>query len=100
MIKALVNLSVRMAVSGLFPIATARRLIEKKSTVSNEQNKDGTTASQLLIDISVFHLSDGGTGIQRVVRSILYELSLKNLNGIDVRYIGANRKKNIATSIT
>lgn len=82
-----------MAVSGLFPIATARRLIEKKSTVSNEQNKDGTTASQLLIDISVFHLSDGGTGIQRVVRSILYELSLKNLNGIDVRYIGANRKK-------
>lgn len=93
MIQMLLDLSVKLAVSGFFPIASIRRMIEKKANKFIDIDKKSDAIQQLLIDISVFHINDGGTGIQRVVRSILYELSLKKFDGIKIRYVGANRKK-------
>jgi glycosyltransferase involved in cell wall biosynthesis len=46
---------------------------------------------QILVDVSIIAKSDAKTGIQRVVRSLLHELSSRPLNGTTVRRIFASR---------
>ena len=48
---------------------------------------------QLLVDVSVIVMHDAGTGIQRVIRSILHELLRCPPFGYVVRPIGATRKR-------
>jgi len=45
---------------------------------------------QLLVDVSVLAVHDAGTGIQRVVRSILAELQGRDIADVDVRPIAAD----------
>jgi len=48
---------------------------------------------QLLVDISIFHKNDAGTGIQRVVRAISEQLSDLDIAGYDVRFVIATKWK-------
>lgn len=47
---------------------------------------------QLLVDVSVFHLHDAGTGIQRVVRSVLAELQNRAPPGFTVCTVAAQSR--------
>jgi glycosyltransferase involved in cell wall biosynthesis len=49
--------------------------------------------AQLLIDVSAISHDDGGTGIQRVVRSVANGLLADPPAGYEVRTVGATRKK-------
>jgi len=48
---------------------------------------------QLLIDVSVIHRHDAGTGIQRVVRSVLNHLEKNPPSGFTVRCVVANHRQ-------
>jgi len=51
------------------------------------------SSRQLLVDISVVHWHDAGTGIQRVVRSVLSHLTTNPPPGFIVRCVVAQRKQ-------
>ncbi|WP_244208041.1 glycosyltransferase family 4 protein [Paraburkholderia hospita] len=54
---------------------------------------DPQTARQLLIDVSIIATHDAGTGIQRVVRSLLLQLLHAPPPGFDIRPVRATRKQ-------
>ncbi|MGK8198690.1 glycosyltransferase family 4 protein [Burkholderia cepacia] len=72
-------------------VAQARRAVGQVR--SNDAGLDNTTPRQLLVDVSIIATHDGGTGIQRVVRSILTELIHTPPSGFVVRPVMATRKK-------
>lgn len=48
---------------------------------------------QIFVDVSVISKNDAGTGIQRVVRSLAFELALRALDGWDIRFVSASRHR-------
>lgn len=52
---------------------------------------DAPAAKQLLVDVSVIVSSDAGTGIQRVVRALLGQLTMLGCEGVDVQPVFATR---------
>ncbi|AGK48437.1 glycosyl transferases group 1 family protein [Burkholderia thailandensis MSMB121] len=59
---------------------------------SGAPRSPGAQRRQLLVDVSIIAAHDAGTGIQRVVRSLLAQLLASPPDGFDVRPIRATRK--------
>ncbi|WP_349252976.1 glycosyltransferase family 4 protein [Burkholderia cenocepacia] len=72
-------------------VARARKAVSQVRP--SDVSPGGTTPRQLLVDVSIIATHDGGTGIQRVVRSILAELIHSPPSGFAVRPVMATRKK-------
>ncbi|MGF6641448.1 glycosyltransferase family 4 protein [Paraburkholderia sp. MM6662-R1] len=56
-------------------------------------SRDPTSARQLLVDVSIIASHDAGTGIQRVVRSLLLQLLEAPPPGFEIRPIRATRRQ-------
>ncbi|WP_201316732.1 MULTISPECIES: glycosyltransferase family 1 protein [unclassified Burkholderia] len=59
----------------------------------NPAHRAPTGRHQLLVDVSIIAVHDAGTGIQRVVRSLLLQLLASPPAGFDVRPVWATRAK-------
>lgn len=81
----------RTGLLGRVPVPTARRWVARTGLYSNGYDRPATQARQLLVDVSAIHVNDAGTGIQRVVRSVMQELERKPPPGYMVRRVAAKR---------
>lgn len=74
--------------------ARTRRWIENaKARTPIGKHRTGDEPRQLLIDVSVIHKHDAGTGIQRVVRSVLGNLIANPPHGFSVRCVVAESQR-------
>ena len=76
---------------GCLPVRFARRCASKSAPVTAAATSP-EPVRQLLVDVSVIHQSDAGTGIQRVVRSLLLQLLQAPPAGYKVCPIFATRQ--------
>ena len=76
---------------GCLPVRFARRCASKSAPVTAAATSP-EPVRQLLVDVSVIHQSDAGTGIQRVVRSLMLQLLKASPSGYKVCPIFATRQ--------
>jgi glycosyltransferase involved in cell wall biosynthesis len=83
-----------LARTGLLRLASAARV---RQWLANEGAsfpvRQRAEPRQLLVDVSVIHQHDAGTGIQRVVRSVLRHLQTHPPDGFTVRCVVAQSKR-------
>ena len=82
-----------IGVLGLVRVPTARRWLANASCQPPEFELTDQSPHQLLVDISVIHQHDAGTGIQRVVRSVLGHLQITPLADRVVHPVAASAKR-------
>ena len=87
------TLLARTGLLGLVPVPTARQWIASASSQPQISVPNGHLPKQLLVDVSVIHQHDAGTGIQRVVRSVLGHLQATPLAGYAVHAVAAEAKR-------
>nr|WP_244106364.1 glycosyltransferase family 1 protein [Paraburkholderia phenazinium] len=92
MIKTFKAAALQFVAIWLLPrkVATARRAVMALRPTNDVEQRG---ARQLLIDVSIIASHDAGTGIQRVVRSLLLPLLNVPLPGFEVRPVRATRKQ-------
>ncbi|MGF6470503.1 glycosyltransferase family 4 protein [Paraburkholderia youngii] len=71
-------------------VKTSRRAVDSLRPV---KPVEPTKQRQLLIDVSIIAAHDAGTGIQRVVRSILVALFKSPPSGLEMRLVKATRRR-------
>ena len=81
--QALSNVPLRSLVTRL-----RRRRHDSTSNSTSERPR-----RQIFVDVSVISENDAGTGIQRVVRSLAFELALRTLDEWDIRFVSAARHR-------
>lgn len=81
--QALSNVSLRSLVTRL-----RRRRHDSTFNSTSERPR-----RQIFVDVSVISENDAGTGIQRVVRSLAFELALRTLDEWDIRFVSASRHR-------
>lgn len=77
----------------LLPPGAARKRIQKQIYVNVHQHQF-QRKKQILVDISVIYKKDAGTGIQRVVRSVLSELERNQPADYEIKTVFATTKCN------
>lgn len=83
-----------LARTGLLRLASAARVRQWVANASTSTPLRQQAAPwQLLVDVSVIHQHDAGTGIQRVVRSVLRHLQAAPPEGFAVRCVVAESKR-------
>ena len=91
MLRAALILLARTGLLRLASAARVRQWVANASTSTPLRQQDAPR--QLLLDVSVIHKHDAGTGIQRVVRSVLGHLQATPPEGFTVRCVVAESKR-------